>query len=378
MSAAVLLATFLSPPLYSLAMLALAGGYYLNRGFTRTNPLPDGTLALIAVLTVLAALSVLGPTLAYGQAGQNVDAFKFFFATAAFALGVALASDRSGLLPVVAAFTGLLTIYYGAVYLSDFEMSQDSPLYPPSNNHSAAMLAMFLPIVVLRSEGSARIALLVLMGLFAFFAASRALLALTVLAAAATPRSIRDNLPLLMAALGASALILFWEGYSMDNFSDRLRLQIINVSYGYATTRGLNLFNFGEAAFTDYLNIYPIYRRLDIEHAHNIFLQIWAAYGIAPLIAFTVFVVGLTVHAVRRRNQLLIAELAILLLFGSIEALVTDIRAFGTMIFALGYGFAAGARLEEGGSGTDGESADDDPEDQLAPEPDQIPAYNAR
>jgi hypothetical protein len=356
MIVAILFAAFLAPSIYSGAMLALTGGYYLHRGFTRTDPLPDGTLTLLAVLTIFSALSMLGPTLAYGQAGQNIDAFKFFFATAAFAMGVAMANDRGGLLPAVAVLTVALTLYYAGVYLTEFELNQDSLVYPPSNNHSAAMLAMFLPLIVLRGRGSARIALLGVMALFALFSASRALLALTVIATAATPRKIRDNIPLLATASLLAGLILFWDGFSMDNFSDRLRLQIIEVSYAYVTTRGANAFNFGEAAFTNYLNTYPIYRRLEIEHAHNIILEIWAAYGIVPLIAFTVFFVGLATHAVRQRNQLLLAELAILVLFGAIEALVSDIRAFGTIMFALGYGFVR--RPLPGASSSKGQEAD--------------------
>ena len=342
MISVILFAAFLSPALYSAAILALGGGYYIHRGFTRTNPLPDGTFTLLAVLAVFAALAVLGPTLAYGRAGQNIDAFKFFFATAAFGLGIAMATDRGGLLRHLPVFAVALTAYYAMLFFTDFALDQESPIYPPSNNHSAAMLAIFLPVIVLRSKGAARLALLLLMGAFAFFAASRGLLALTVLAAAATPQAVRRSRVVLAGAVLLAAAILFWEGFSMENFSDRLRLQIINVSIGYATTRGANAFNFGEAAFTDYLNIYPIYRRLDIEHAHNVLLQIWAAYGIVPLVVFSVFIVGLTAHAIRRRNYLLLGQLATLLLFGMIEALITDIRAFGTIMFALGYGFARG------------------------------------
>jgi O-antigen ligase len=191
-------------------------------------------------------------------------------------------------------------------------------------------------------KGWARILMLGLMTAFAFFVVSRALLAMSVLALAISPQNVRDRKVLLIPAVPLSLALLFYSGFTLDNFSDKLRLQILQVSYRYAIGRGLYPFNFGEAAFTDFLNIYPIYRRLEIQHAHNLFLQIWVSYGLVPLGIFLTWLAFLARQAWTDRNGLLLGSLAVLTGFGMIEALITDIRAFAEIMFVIGYVMAAG------------------------------------
>lgn len=347
-----LFAAFLSPPIYSAAMVALAGSTYVHRGVRGGRPLPEGTGVLAATFLVFAALAVLGPTFNHGHSGQNVDAFKFLFATCALLSGIALGLEKQDLARFLPYFLCAMTAFYAGQWVFGDLLNQDSLLYPPDNNHSAAMLAVLLPVVVLNMTGWRRIACLVLFAAFAYFVASRALLASTVVALAFAFDPVRRN-RILMVIVGILALaILFLKGFSLDNFSDQLRLQILKVSLNYAETRGAHAFNFGEASFTNYLNIYPIYRRLEIQHAHNLLLQIWAAYGIVPLMAFTTFILATVISAWRQRNTLLLASLAVLMGFGMIEALITDIRAFGTMMFTIGYAFG------RGGSGSGMTSSD--------------------
>ena len=347
MIAGALFASFLAPALYSAAILALTAAFFLNRGLIGGPQLPKGTGSLMSAWAIFAALAILGPTLSYGHSGQNIDAFKFVFAGAAFLFGIGLGVGGGGIKTYLPIYLAVMTVFYAAQYFIGDVLGQDSLLYPPDNNHSAAMFAVFLPVIVLRSEGKVRILLLFLTGLFAFFVASRALLALTIISFAFSPKALRKHRAIFLIAAPLALAVLLWRGFNLDTFSDQLRLQILQVSFNYGITRGANAFNFGEAAFTDFLNIYPVYRRLEIQHAHNILLQIWNAYGIVPLIAFCVFIIGLGIRAVRSSNLLLMVQLFVFFAFGMIEALITDVRAFGTLMFALGYAYSRGQFLAE-------------------------------
>lgn len=334
-----LFAAFLSPQFYAIAILAITGAYLLHRGFVGGHRFPRGTGALLSIWAIFAVLAILGPTFSYGRSGQNAEALKFVVAGFAFVLGIGVANQMSRIAVHLLAFVGALTAAYAVLNALEITISQDALLYPTDNNHSAAMVAIMLPLIVFRTSGWTRTILLALAACFSFLVASRALLALSVVAIAISPAAVRDRKWLLALAVPVALAILVLRDFSLNNFSDQLRLQILTVSFDYAVTRGAHAFNFGETAFTNFLNIYPIYRRLEIQHAHNILLQIWVAYGIAPLVVFSVFMVGLVVNAVRQFNQPLIAQLAILLLFGMIEALITDVRAFGTIMLLLGWSF---------------------------------------
>lgn len=347
---ATLFISFLAPPLYSGAVLALFGFVVAQRGLNVSNPLPGGSGALVSVFLVFAGLAVLGPSFNHGVSGQNVDAFKFLFAAAALLLGMMLGVEEGGVRRVLPLLLVAITLYYAGLYFTDAEMSQESLVYPPDNNHSASMLAVFLPLVVLRMNGGMRIACLALLLAFSFFSASRSLMALTLVAAALSSQTIRRQRLLMVLVLVLAGAVLFYRGFSMDNFSDRLRLQIVEASLNYAQTRGAYAFNFGEAAFADYLNIYPVYQRLEIQHAHNLLLQVWVAYGIVPFFVFSVFLVGYAVQAWRQRNLLALSAFAIFMALGMLEAIITDIRAFGTIVFALGYFYSRGASLVTGDS----------------------------
>lgn len=336
-----LLSSFFSPAAYSVAILAICAGLYLDRGIRGGVSLPHGTGILTATLLLFASLALLGPSFNYGRSGQNPEAFKFMVATATFLIGIALAGGDERYRLAFPLFLTIITGVYAADYYFEDLISQEALLYPPDNNHSAAMLAAFLPLVIFKMKRRIQIFCLVLFTIFAFLVASRALLALTVVAFVASFKSVRENRLILAAGVALVVSILFYRGFSLNNFSDQLRLQILEVSLEYAQTRGFHAFNFGEASFTNFLNTYPIYRRLEIQHAHNLILQIWAAYGIAPFLTFFLFVSLITFYAFRSRSYFLISTLFVFLLFGMIEALVTDIRAFGTIMFALGYAFAS-------------------------------------
>lgn len=343
---AAIFASFLMPALYSGAMLALVGVTLSLRGIRRVPPLPEGSGPLIVLFLIFAGLAVLGPSFNHGVSGQNIDALKFLFAATSLVIGFSLGIEKGGLVRVLPLFMAVMSLFYGYLYLTDAQLSQESIIYPPDNNHSASMLAIFLPIVVLQMKGGLRLLCLALLFAFAFFAASRALMALTLLAGALSIQTIRQQRLLLVAAVALAVAILFYRGFSMDNFSDRLRLQIIEVSLHYAQTRGAFAFNFGEAAFADYLNIYPVYQRLEIQHAHNLILQIWVAYGYVPLIVFAAFLAMFALQGWRQRNYLFLACFAIFMALGMMEAIITDIRAFGTIMFTLGYAYSRGSLME--------------------------------
>lgn len=331
------------PALYSGAMLALVGLTLSLRGVRSAPPLPEGSGPLIVVFLVFAGLAVLGPSFNHGVSGQNIDALKFLFATASLVIGLSLGIEKGGLVRALPWFFVAITLYYGFIYFTDAELSQETLIYPPDNNHSASMLALFLPLVVLRMRGGLRLLCLGLLFLFAVFVASRALMALTLLAAALSIRNIRKQRLIMVAVMAMAIAILFYQGFSIDNFSDRLRLQIIEVSLHYAQTRGAYAFNFGEAAFADYLNIYPVYQRMEIQHAHNLLLQIWVAYGYVPLIVFLAFLTMFALQGWRQRNYLFLSCFAIFIALGMMEAIITDIRAFGTVMFTLGYSYSRGS-----------------------------------
>ncbi len=343
-------ASFLMPALYSAALLGLTAVIVSLRGVRVVAPLPDGSGMVIVLFAIFAALAVLGPSFNHGVSGQNVDALKFLFATAAlmmgFSLGVEQGSMKDGLVRMVPWFIAAMSLYYGYLKLTGTPLSQESLLYPPDNNHSASMLAIFLPIVVLQMRAKMRLLCLILLFAFAIFAASRALMGLTLLATALSIQNIRQSRLLMVCVVAAVGAVLFYRGFSMDNFSDRLRLQIIEISLHYAQTRGAYAFNLGEASFADYLNIYPVYQRLDIQHAHNMLLQIWVAYGLVPLAAFGAFLTAMALHAWRQRNFLFLACFAIFMGLGMMEALITDIRAFGTIMFTLAYAYSRGSLVQ--------------------------------
>ncbi|MEP3422614.1 MAG: O-antigen ligase family protein [Erythrobacter sp.] len=357
---AMVAASFLMPALYSGALLVLLAIALSLRGVRVSPPLPSGSGVLIAVFSIFAALAVLGPSFNNGASGQNIDALKFLFAAVALVMGMSLGvgngmagnqqfdGQDAGLFRALPMFIAIISAFYGYLSFTDAVLSQESIVYPPDNNHSASMLAIFLPIVVLQMRGRWRLICLALLFAFAFFAASRALMALTLLATALSIQSIRQQKIAMLAVVGLACAVLFYRGFSMDNFSDRLRMQIIEVSLHYAQTRGAYAFNFGEASFADYLNIYPVYQRLEIQHAHNMLLQVWVAYGFVPLGVFLTFLVGFAVQGWRQRNFLFLSCFAIFMMMGMMEAIVTDIRAFGTIMFTLGYTYAwraNGARI---------------------------------
>lgn len=345
---AALLASFLAPPLYAGAMLAILVVLLSLRGVRISPPLVPGTGIIIAMFLTFAGFAILGPILNYGVGGRNIDALKFIFATASLAIGFILGVEQGRLSRLVPVLIAMLALVYGFLYVTEGELSQESLLYPPDNNHSASMLGVLLPVIVLRTKGALRIACLVMLAAFAFFAASRALLALTLLAAALSSKTVREQRAMMVATVALAGAILFYQGFSMDNFSDRLRLQILEVSLHFAQTRGAYAFNFGEAAFSDYLNIYPIYQRLEIQHAHNILLQVWVAYGIVPFAFFAIFLVTFFGFGLRQRNTMFLAAFTIFMALGMMEAIITDIRALGTIMLALGYTYSRGSVLGRG------------------------------
>lgn len=348
---AAVFASFLMPALYSGFVLALTGFLLSYRGVRISPKMPDGTATIIVLFLIFAGLAVLGPILNYGVGGRNIDALKFLFATASLAIGLMLGVENGGLSRGFPIFLGVITLVYAGLYFTDAELSQDALIYPPDNNHSASMLAVFLPLIVLRLKGGVRLLCFALLFAFAIFVASRALLALTLLATALSIEGIRKQRFLLVVVVALAGAVLFYRGFSMDNFSDRLRLQILEVSLHYAQTRGAYAFNFGEAAFAEYLNIYPIYQRLEIQHAHNLLLQVWVAYGFVPFFAFAVFLIAFAINGWRQRNYLFLASLTIFMALGMMEAIITDIRAFGTIMFALGYTYSRGTKVELTGFG---------------------------
>lgn len=336
-----LLLSFLPPAAYSAATLAIFAGIYLDRGIRGGTSLPQGTGVLTAILLLFGSLALLGPSFNYGRSDQNPEAFKFVIATVSFLIGIAFAGGgkKNGL--VLPIFVTIITGVYALDYYLEDLISQEALLYPPDNNHSAAMLAVFLPLVIFQMKRPFQLFCLVLFTIFSFLVASRALLALTVVAFVASSKSVRENRVVLALGVALVFSILFYQGFSLNNFSDQLRLQIIEVSLEYAQTHGFHAFNFGEASFTNFLNTYPIYRRLEIQHAHNLILQVWAAYGIAPVLTLMLFISAISFYSLHQRNYLLIWTLLVFLSFGMIESLITDIRAFGTIMFALGYAFAS-------------------------------------
>lgn len=338
-----LFAAFLAPPLYSVTIAGLAGIFFLHFGFAKQEPAPKGTSLVLAIWFAFATLAVLGPTFVSAYSDQNIDSLKFFVAGFAFFLGAALGQNNRELRMALVAF--LVTISFSYFFNPPVIDSyvQDRDIYPPDQNHSAAMLAIALPIVLLRFSGWQRLAMFGLMMTFAFLVSSRALLALSVVGLAASPDFIRHRKWIMALAIPLALAILLFQGFTLNNFSDQLRLQILQVSLSFALTQGLYAFNLGETYFTNFLNIYPIYRRLEIQHAHNIILQVWVAYGVTPLIVFLTWIAILVRYAWRGRSAMFALQLGALAMFGMIEAMITDIRSFGTVMLFLGAGFAQAA-----------------------------------
>ncbi len=340
-----LFAAFLSPPYYSFAMLALAGIFVLHSGFARQDQIAPNILTIIAVWFAFAALAVLGPTFVSAYATRNVDSFKFFIAGFSFLVGALLGRDEKGFTIAFPAFLAAMCLVY-ATGAPTNDLGQDRTFYPPDPNHSAAMLSLSLPFILFKFRGWRRLAIIGLMMVFAYLVASRALLALSVVTLAAAPEFIRNRKWVMLLAIPAALAILLFQGFSLNNFSDQLRLQILQISYDFGITRGFYAFNLGETYFTNFLNINPIYRQLEIQHAHNILLQIWVAYGLVPLGVFVAWLALLARHAWQSRYGLFALQLAILMMFGMIESVITDIRSFGTITLLLGVGYAqAGSAL---------------------------------
>jgi len=340
-----LILSFLSPTFYSIAALALASLIFMQRGFRGGTPFPEGSSSLLAPFLILAMLAVIGPTFIYGGFGRDFEAFKFFIAAAMFFVGINLGLASKKEAPILAIFLLVITVYHATNYSAEGIINQDAFLYPPDNNHTAAMVASFIPLIVTRVKGGLRFICLAVLIALAFFVSSRALMALTLVGFAISLDAVRKNRFILAIFVTIAVVFLFTRGLSFGNFSDQLRLQIIQVSLDFARTGGAHAFNFGEAAFTNFLNVYPIDRRLEIQHAHNVLLQIWAAYGILPLLAFLVFIANVALKALRLRNQLALLTLGTIMVVGMIESLITDIRAFGTIMFALGYAYSRGRSI---------------------------------
>lgn len=342
-------ASFLPPPFYVGCVMILSAFLLVYRGARISPPMPQGTAVILILFLFFAVVAAIGPTLNYGGGTQNIDALKFLFATASFAIGLTLGVENDKLPQGLPIFLGAITFYYASIYFTDAGLDQEALVYPPDYNNSAYMLAIFLPLIILNLKGHKRSLCLALLFAFSIFVASRSLLGVMLIASALSFENVRKQRLLMGLTVTLGAFLLFYRNFSLDNFSDFARLRIIDQSLHYALNDGANAFNFGEDAFRKYLNLSTGIRNLDIQHAHNMLLQIWSAYGLVPLIAFGVFLIAFGANAWRQRNYLCLGSLTIFLVLGMFESQITDIRAFGTMIFVLGYTYSCGRKVRLAG-----------------------------
>lgn len=343
-------ASFLAPAFYAGCVLILFGFLLFYRGARISSPMPQGTAVILILFIFFAVFAAIGPILNYGGGKQNIDALKFLFATAAFAIGLMLGVENDELPQSLPIFLGAITLYYANIYFTDAGLDQGTLVYPPDYNNSAYMLAIFLPLIILNLKGRKRSLCLALLFAFSIFVSSRSLMGLILIASALSFKSIRKQRLLMGLTVALGAVVLFYRNFSLENFSDFARLRIVDQSLYYALNDGANAFNFGEDAFRKYLNLSTGIRNLDIQHAHNMLLQVWCAYGLVPLIAFGAFLIAFGANAWRQRNYLCLGSLAIFLVLGMLESQITDIRAFGTMIFVLGYTYSRGRKVRSAGT----------------------------
>ena len=122
--------------------------------------------------------------------------------------------------------------------------------------------------------------------------------------------------------------------------SDLSRVRIYQRVIELSASVFPNLIGMGDSAVVERLNTPPIARHVTFQHAHNFLLQSYLAYGMIATLAFAAAALSRLALAIRYRNWSFLASLVLVIGFGMIEALTSDIRVLTIICLFLGSNIA--------------------------------------
>ena len=237
----------------------------------------------------------------------------------------------------------------------------------PSGNHAALLVCILSPIALsaLRSPREELLYLAVL-GIFGLAIFSR--LAIGALILLLAQRFARHRVTQVAVFLGAAVAIALprFRGFEFGSFSDQLRLRIWGFGIDRISNERLLIFGEGERTFLETLNEEPLYRTLEVSHAHNLVLHLWNSYGMVVALLWAAALLWL-VRSLWGTSSPVNTQLVALLMIAQLETIVSDVRILCVVMLMLGLRFRSvvGPAPEE--HGTESVSPPDSPRQRAAP-----------
>lgn len=334
-----LLMVFTSPALSAMSVLTLVA---LSGVYTRIHKRLFWPLLFMLSVFLLALLCVLFYS---PYPSEAIESSKFLFMLLTFWVGFSAGLQN-------AQIRRLAIIMFGSVvgwYSVSVSLGKDIPFfYPPDFNNSAVLLVF---LAFLLTEGRSFIFRMTFIGLLVAFsevAQSRIILLLAPALFVSQPISFS-----VVRVAGMSICILLslsWMASTgkFGSFSDLARIEIYKAGLTILTQNGMQVLASGPQIFIDALNqILPplISNYLEVEHAHNAFIDVGGSYGVPAAVFFTMFFLAMLRFSIYEKNYSLRNQVIIILLLMMVEAVVSDSRVLFTILLFLG--MQAGHTLEQ-------------------------------
>ena len=212
-------------------------------------------------------------------------------------------------------------------------------IYPPDFNNSV-ILMLFFAFYLTENRGLLfRMCIVVILVLFSQIANSRTMLLF--IPAFFTSQPISLSIVRVTGLIALISVSVFWMASTekFGSFSDFVRLAIYESSISVVAENGLHLFAEGPQIFVDRLNEkLPSFVTdiVEINHAHNAFLEVAGSYGLGAVIGYTAFFIGLLRFSIQEKNNTLRNQIIILLILMLVEAMISDSRVLFTILLFLG------------------------------------------
>lgn len=325
------------PPVSMVAIFAMLGlRLALNPRMRFMHRSATETLGLLLVLAILASF---GPLIQGTGLLGNLEALKFFAFFASFWLGYQVDASEQRLRDSVYAMTIPAFAFYLFATIADFNISdlrQVSPIYPPDNNHTGIIFGFLGFFLIAGSRRFERYRFVLVYAVFALLIQSRSLMAMIPFFHLFYTDRLRLSTVLIFPAMFLIITLMILYNINFDTFSDRLRLLIWAFSYEYAVNNSMSILAGGEANFGNALSQFTFHHDLVVSHAHNMFLQIWASYGLGSLVVVVLLFMHMFYVCWRFGDSVLAFQLATLLVFAQIEAVISDARILCVILLYVG------------------------------------------
>jgi len=233
----------------------------------------------------------------------------------------------------------MVAVSYHSVFRS-FAESQTAlfgfGLTPPLGNHASILVCVLAPVALGGLRRPYQILYLMLLVSFGLAIESRFVIGVAVILVA--QGIARDRVVRLIAAAVAGLVVYGprFRGLSFGSFSDRIRLQIWQVSVDRVVDNNMQILGDGESAFVDDLKSNPLFRSLEFEHAHNLLLHIWNSYGLVVAVVW-VGALGWLVYALWNSSPHVNGQLLTFVAVAQIESVVSDFRVLGVILMMFGF-----------------------------------------